>query len=294
MKMKVLVLGSTGLLGNTLTKVLSLYNHKVVRHGTKTEFEANFTDQIAIRRMLDQIQPDAIINLIGLTDVELCERCPNEAYLVNVKTVENIVAWLRSQATSVRLVHISTDQVYDGLGPHKESEVSLKNYYGFSKFTAEMVALQIPSIVLRTNFFGFGGHARRKSLTDWLYQNLSDRKSIKVFNDVTFNPLSMNTLSEIVQRLIKVDSSGIFNLGSHEGVSKAEFAYLFADKVGLPKECMESVSVEEVDFLKTYRPKDMRMDCEKFEKQFKIRLPSLSHEIKQTAQEYKSRGSGNE
>jgi len=247
---------------------------------------ADLSDPRAANELLGKIQPDVIINLVGLTDVDLCEVQPNQAYLQNVRSVENITNWIKQEKISCHLVHISTDQVYDGANTHTEELVTLTNCYAFSKYAGEMAAASVPSTILRTNFFGRSHCAKRLSLTDWLFRSLSNKDSIQVFDDVLFSPLAMSTLSEMIELSIRNKPIGVFNLGSHDGMSKADFAFAFADELNLSTREMKRATTDQVAFIKTYRPKDMRMNSVKFENALGVKLPTLRDEIKRVAKEY--------
>jgi len=285
---KVLLLGSSGLLGSTLAPFLYSKGHEVKTHsrGDVSQYTADLHDSKEVNKLLREVNPEIIINLVGLTDVDRCEVQPNQAYLTNVRTVENIVDWIKQEQSTCHLTHISTDQVYDGKGPHGEGQVTLANYYAFSKYAGELAAASVPSTILRTNFFGRSYCAKRVSLTDWLFRSLSKGVSIQVFDDVLFSPLSMATLSAMVELVMHKRPVGVFNLGSHAGMSKADFAFAFAEELNLSASSMTRTSTDQVAFLKTYRPKDMRMDCAKFRKALGVELPFLRNEIKQVAKEY--------
>jgi dTDP-4-dehydrorhamnose reductase len=284
----VLVTGATGLLGSSLVPLLKVHGCKVITHARSGDADCladlSVTDEVF--KLLDKTRPEIIINLAGLTDVDRCEALPSQAYSANVHTVGNIVNWIRKKNTPCHLVHISTDQVYDGVGPHTEDTVSLTNYYAFSKYAGELAAASVPSTILRTNFFGRSHCAKRTSLTDWLFRSLSNSDSIQVFDDVLFSPLAMDTLSNMIELTIREKPVGVFNLGSHAGMSKANFAFAFAEELNLSAGVMTRTSTDQVTFLKTYRPKDMRMDCSKFENTLAIKLPFLRNEIKRVAKEY--------
>lgn len=286
--MKILLLGSSGLLGSVLAPFLGLRGHEIKTHGrgAGAQYQADLNDPRDAYELLGKIEPETIVNLVGLTDVDRCETQPNQAYLANVRTVENISGWIKQNKTPCHLVHISTDQVYDGINPHTEEHVTLTNYYAFSKYAGELAAMRVPSTVLRTNFFGRSYCAKRASLTDWLFQALSNSDPIQVFDDVLFNPLSMITLSEMIELIMQKKPIGVFNLGSHEGMSKADFAFAFAEELNLSASTMARTSTDQVTFLKTYRPKDMRMECLKFESTLGVTLPLLRNEIKRAAKEY--------
>jgi dTDP-4-dehydrorhamnose reductase len=80
---------------------------------------------------------------------------------------------------------------------------------------------------------------------------------------------------------------GVFNLGAYDGMSKADFAFAFAQGLDLSTVCMERTTTDRVDFLTTYRPKDMRMDSTSFETAFDMRLPLLAQELQLTCEEYR-------
>jgi dTDP-4-dehydrorhamnose reductase len=287
--MKILLLGSSGLLGNTLSPFLVSHGFDVETHGRNegAKFQADLSSPIEAARLLNEVLPDIIINLIGLTDVDRCETQPNQAYLVNVRTVENIVNWISEEKTTCHLVHISTDQVYDGVDQHSEESVTLTNYYAFSKYAGELAAMRVSSTILRTNFFGRSHCANRVSITDWIFHSLTNDESIQVFDDVLFSPLSMSTLSEMIKLIVQNKPIGVFNLGSNNGMSKAEFAFSFAGELGLSTVEMKHASTNQVTFLRTYRPKDMRMSSVKFENALGIKLPNLIDEIRRVAKEYR-------
>jgi dTDP-4-dehydrorhamnose reductase len=80
--------------------------------------------------------------------------------------------------------------------------------------------------------------------------------------------------------------TGTYNLGSRQGLSKADFAFEFAKALGLDTKSMTRAKVSEVEFVKTYRPKDMRLDVNKFEQTLDVILPTLQQEVLKVSKEY--------
>lgn len=285
---KILVLGASGLLGSTLVPFLQSRKRNVIVHtrGGDEKARADLTDEPQMNVLLNGICPDIIVNLIALTDVDRCETHPNESYLVNVKVVENIAKWALQSKLGSHLVQISTDHFYDGAGLKSEEQVTLLNYYAFSKYAGELAVARMPATILRTNFFGRSRCAGRTSFTDWIYDSLTNDKTIQVFDDVYFNPLSLGTLAEVIELAIVKRLRGIFNVGSRNGMSKADFAFSFAAELGLSVRSMMRTTTDKVSYLKTIRPKDMRMECSKFENKGGFKLPDLKDEIKLAAGGY--------
>ena len=151
-------------------------------------FRLNTQERISI---LEKYQPEIVLNTIGLTDVDFCESNPHEAYLSNVKTLKDIVSWIKKNNKS-HLIHISTDHLYDSSPINFEDKVILKNYYAFSKYFGEHIAATVRSTVIRTNFFGKSQN-NKESFTDWIYNSVKVNKKIKIFRDVFFSPLSIST-----------------------------------------------------------------------------------------------------
>lgn len=285
--MRVMVLGSSGLLGSSLIPYLQLCGHEVLAstRTSKADKRIDLTDVTQVNALLNKLMPEVIVNLAALTNVDECERHPQFAYMGNVQIVENIVKWIRSNNHLCYLVQISTDQLYDGLGPHKESEITLSNYYGFSKYAGELAAMTVASTILRTNFFGPSCCSTRKSLSDWLVQSFKQKNPITVFDDICFSPLSLRRLVELIALVITSRQQGIFNLGSREGMSKSDFAFMLADVMGLPTKYMNRGTSEKTH-MTAYRPKDMRMDSSHFEDVHGIQLPTLKVEIQSMKDSY--------
>jgi dTDP-4-dehydrorhamnose reductase len=286
--LKVLLLGSSGLLGSSLLPYLVSQGYAISTNSRVKgcNYQADLSMQNEANELLEKVKPLVIVNLIGLTDVDYCETHPNQAYITNVRILENIVGWIRQAKTPCHLVHVSTDQVYDGIGPHSEMDVTLTNYYAYSKYAGELAAHMLPSTILRTNFFGRSRCATRTSLTDWLFRSLSDNVSIQVFEDVVFSPLSMSTLVKMIELSILMKPVGVFNVGSQDGLSKADFSFAFAEELNLSISTMKRIRSDQVRILKTYRPKDMRMNSVNFENTLSVKLPKLADEIKLVAKEY--------
>ena len=275
--MRILVTGSTGMLGLTLVHYLKLKGYNVICHGHKHKSDINFdlTNLNDTRRNINYIHPDVIINLVALTDVEECEKNLNKAKILNCDTVKNIVL---SSTKSIYLIHISTDHVYDNIGESSEDEINLKNNYSLTKFSGELHALKMSSTIFRCNFFGHSNHFKKKSFSDWIINNINTNSSINVFNNVMISPLLIDTLCKYIELAMNNKITGIYNVGSHGGMSKANIAKFICKKIDNSFNKIISCRVEDSKLI-AYRPKDMRMKCNKFQLAFGVKLPNLKSEI---------------
>lgn len=277
---RILVTGASGLLGSTLAPTLARAGHRVVTHALRRSADATFdlTDEARTLSELDRMRPEVILNLVALTSVEACESDPVLARRMNVLTVENLARWT-SRNPGTLLVQVSTDMVYDGAGEQPEEAVRLTNQYAITKHAGEEAALAADATVLRTNFFGPSRVDGRPSLSDWILGRLRSGQPTPLFRDIQFSPLSLDTLGEMMLRVVAARIPGTYNLGSHGGMSKSAFGLALAAAHGLPTTHAE---VTDSRFA-VHRPKDMRMDVTRFERSFGVRLPTLLDEIRRLA-----------
>lgn len=286
--MRILLLGATGMLGASLAPALQAAGHELLRHGclSHAEMQADLTDSAAVDQLFRRAGCEVAINLVGMTDVDGCEARPVDAWRLNVGVAEHVAS--ACIAHRAHLVHVSTDHVYEGAGPHPETRALPGNCYSQTKYAGELAALRAGGTILRTNFFGRSGHPVRRTLTDWLFDALREGRRIDVFDDVLFSPLCMTTLGRIVEVLVSLRPAGVFNVGSRRGMSKADFAFTFAGALALPTRGMRRVGVESATALKARRPRDMRMDTASLETILGEAMPMLADEICLAAEDYRA------
>jgi dTDP-4-dehydrorhamnose reductase len=283
---KVLLVGSNGLLGASLVKVLKSHYElvTVTRTSPNSDYNIDMTSKLKSSKLLADVNPDMIVNLAALTNVDTCEANVNLAYRVNTNIAENIAAYSNC-TTDVFVVHISTDHIYDQKDS-SEDDVVICNNYAMTKYCAEKSFKSNNAVVLRTNFFGKSLSVNSEGLCNSIYNQAISGQELKFFKDVFFSPLSITTLCDVILTCLQKKISGIYNVGSKEGMSKEEFLKMFLISSGIDNLKYKSISVEEI-FFKTPRPKDMRMNVSLFEKVYGYHLPSLTNEIERVASEFK-------
>lgn len=275
------------MLGSSLAPFLRSLGHTVIRQSRSDGYDIklNPLDHLAWESCLKQLQPDSVVNLAAATNVDQCEENPRWAFDANIGPLLAL-----QRATSLigiypHIIHISTDQLYDGTGPHSEDNVSPSNVYALSKYAAELVIMGYPATIFRTNFFGLSHAQGRCSFSDWIIESIKANRQIVLFDDVLFSAVHMETLCVFINMAIATKQLGTFNVGSSDGISKAQFALQLASRLGLDTSSISVGSVKQLD-LKAYRPLDMRMNITSLQQKFAVSPPTITDEISKAANEY--------
>ena len=276
MKTRLLILGGTGLLGSFFKKFISTDKRLDVFSFKRRELDLNKKNDFKLK--LKEIKPDVIVNFSGLTNVDQCESNPLLARKLNSLNLINIIKNLNNKHF---FIHLSTDQVYPGIkGLYFEENTGPVNVYGNSKLEGEINCRRNHNIlILRTNIFG-NSVIKKKSLSDFFKNALTHNLKIKIFSDIFFSPISFITFSEILTRIIlKKRYRGVYNLGSKNGMSKAQFATEIARVMGYSTKNFSSINSDSI-LSRAKRPKDVRMSVSKFCDKFNETLPDLDQEIR--------------
>jgi dTDP-4-dehydrorhamnose reductase len=251
----VLITGANGLLGQKLCRHFSS-SHKTVAVDLHPEGRVSLpnlsyqsldlTDGKALESHVRFYEPALIINAASYTDVDGCEIHQTEAWAVNVGAVKNLVK--ACQAADIRLVHLSTDYIFDGeKGPYSEDDPpNPVNFYGKTKLESENVIKQsgIHSLIVRTNvLYGFGERVKKNFLI-WLLEKLSAGEKIKIVADQFNNPTLADNLSECILEMVERDLSGVFHVGGAEYLSRYDFALKVADKFGFQNAHISPIKTE--------------------------------------------------
>ncbi len=194
---------------------------------------ADLTQPGQIERVLEASQPDLIINCAAQAEVDRCERYPEEAYQVNTWMPEMLAR--AAVRNGVRLMHISTDAVFDGLrGDYTEEDAPTpNNTYARTKLEAERrVSDAHPeALIARMNFYGWSWHGQR-SLAEYFFNHLAAGAPVPGFTDLVFCPLLVNDLVEILLQMLDSHLTGIYHVVSPEALSKYSFGRMVARHFG--------------------------------------------------------------
>ena len=265
--MKILVTGGNGQLGCEINQLSSNYNYDWLF--TDTDI-FDISDLMNINVFLDKCNPDVIINCAAYTAVDNAEVDFEKANTINHKAVELIAQW--SNNNNCKLIHISTDYVYDGtsLTPVKENmQAKPVNNYGKTKLFGDIACLKNnpSSIIIRTCWL-YSSFC--KNFVTNMINLMKSKSELKVINDQVGSPTYAGDLAKTILDLITHKNwiPGIYHYTSLGKVSWFDFANDIKTIYGFTT-TIDSVSSQEY-FIKTKRPKYSLLDNSKIKNTFDI------------------------
>jgi dTDP-4-dehydrorhamnose reductase len=239
---RVLITGSNGLLGQKVVEILSRSNnynllltsrqeHSVFQDELLTYRRLDASDRPEVRKVLDEFEPEVIINTAAMTNVDQCETDREAAWRANVVSVENLVN--SAKLVGSHLIHISTDYVFDGQnGPYIELDrPNPVSYYGRTKLASENIIRTsgIPSTIIRTMILYGSGYNVKVNFALWVLKNLIDGKPIRVVDDQIGNPTLADDLAFAIIKVMELERSGLYHISGSDLVSRYDFALTLAE-----------------------------------------------------------------
>jgi dTDP-4-dehydrorhamnose reductase len=220
-----------------------------------------------------------------LTNIDQIEINSSEAYQVNGIGAKNVS--VISNREKIKLIHISTDSVFDGKkGMYDENDSPFPiNEYAKSKKMGEDYVKEICDryVIIRTNFYGY--NKQGNNLFNWVLTNLKNNKPITGFYDVFFNPLEVENLSMIIIELILSGFDGVIHLSSDDVMSKYQYALKIAEILDLDKSLLIKGSILNSNLL-AKRPLNTTLSNVKAKKILKTPLISLDDWLRHKSAEF--------
>ncbi len=226
-KMKVLVTGSAGQLGQDLVLLLQAQGHEVL--GCDRQ-EMDITDLDQCVEIIGGFAPDAVIHCAAHTAVDVAETDIDAAYLINATGSRNVA--LAAEKAGAKLVYISTDYVFDGMGTqpyHEYDNTDPQSIYGKSKRAGEVLVQSLSSkfFIVRTSWvYGKYGNNFVKTML-----KLGQEKPLlQVVDDQKGSPTYTVDLANFLLELIQTEKYGIYHASNTEFCTWYEFTQaIFAE-----------------------------------------------------------------
>lgn len=264
---RILVTGASGLLGLNfcLTQaehfdITGVVNTHLLREVPFRQAQADLTDLTQVTELLDREQPDVVLHCAALANLDQCEHHPKLAKILNTDLPAEFARQTRKRG--MRLVHISTDAIFDGThAPYTENDIPTgKGVYAETKRDGELKVLAInpAALVARVNFFGWSLSGTR-SLAEFFYNNLSAGKSVMGFTDVIFCPLYVNDLGDLLVEAVERHLDGVYHFTGADCLTKDAFGRKVAAQFGLDEGLIRATTWQEAG-LKAARSPDLSLN----------------------------------
>jgi dTDP-4-dehydrorhamnose reductase len=238
---------------------------------TFTVLQADLLEPGAVDRVLDQAQPDWVIHCAALANLEACEQNPDLARELNTELPRVLASQCRKGGA--RLLHVSTDAVFDGHrgGYTEEDAPNPVNLYARTKLEGEKAVLETEpgAIVARVNLFGWSLSGER-SLAEFFFNNLKAGNRVMGFTDIKFCPVLANELAHVFLSMLEKELRGIYHVVSPECLSKYEFGVAIARKFDLDPGLIAPTSVRDAGLGATRSP------------QLTLKIDKLIHDLDAT------------
>lgn len=226
MNNRIVIFGSGGQLGLELKREFSERGYEARGYDRA---DVDIADRTRVEAAIGEFDPSVIVNAAAYNQVDVAESEPQAALLVNALAVRNLA--LAARQVDGRLVHFSTDYVFDGRAGRAYVETDAPHplgAYAVSKLAGELYAqayIERPLIIRTSGVFGpAGAHTNRGNFVELMLRLAASSNPIRVVEDHVASPTYAPALAARTVELVARGESGVFHIGGGTPVSWYDFA----------------------------------------------------------------------
>lgn len=286
--MRIILTGSNGFLGQTLTdKLVQRPDVTLLATSKRRNRNPNLEDGAfapcdlesfeAFDELAKKFKPTHVIHTAAISSVEACEKNPETCELTNVLFVKKLAEFCK--AHQVHLTFLSTDFVFDGKdGPYAETDLPNPcNAYGASKWRAEQAidTVGCQAAILRTILvYGVSKDPGRTNLVLWVHNKLSNNEVISAVQDQWRMPTWVENLADACLLAASKNARGTYHISSDTMYSIVEVARLVADCWSLDKSLIQPIAAKDIGQAEN-RPRKTGFIIDKARKELEFSPTSL-------------------
>lgn len=265
MKKKLFILGIGGLTGSKLTQkgtddfeIYGSYNLRNPKFSFIESIQLDISDTTKLKQIISEIRPEILVNACAINNVDYCETHHEETKKINIDVVEQLSEL--SSSLGIKLVHLSSDSVFDGTKTLAYTEDDIPNpinYYGNSKMLGEKFTLKNSNnLVVRTTvLYGWlikplinipSSSMKSENFVQWFVNKLKSNEKIKIITDEISSPIIADDFAKSILYLIKNDYSGIFHSAPKIQITRYDFCVKLANYLGLDDKLIEPTTNKEL------------------------------------------------
>jgi S-adenosylmethionine synthetase len=234
-----LLLGATGFLGGAVRRRLGEVGYRVVAVGFRQApsggMRVDLREPDEVRALLEQVRPEAVIQLAAYRDPDFCEAHPCESARLNVDSVRGLCAGL---PPSVPLLFASSDYVFDGNSPpyREESRTCPVNEYGRQKVRAELLVLARPGgVVVRFPVLVGGGPGLAEAgFVGQMAEAVLSARPQALDDVLVRHPTWIEDVAEVLAVLLRTGASGVIHASGSDGGTRFRLTRMVAEILGKP------------------------------------------------------------
>jgi len=275
--MKILVTGANGQLGSEIKDLSSSYSTDSFVFLDREEMPLD--DLTKVREVLERLSPNLIVSAGAYTAVDKAESEADLVDIINHQAVAVMARW--ASENDRKLIHISTDYVFQGNSSHplKEDEPTDPiNAYGLSKQRAEeaIVSSGADAVIIRTAwvYSTYGAN-----FVKTMIRLMTEREEISVISDQIGSPTYARDLAEAILNIAQNDkwSKGIYHFSNEGKTSWYDFAVAIREMQGL--DCKINPIITELYPTPAKRPKYSLLDKTKIKETFAVNVPEWKQSL---------------
>lgn len=247
--MRILLTGTNGMLGSTLSKELSCSNYTTLATG-KNEYRISadylhqkfryqsmdICNEEEVLHTVNSFRPNVIIHAAAMTQVDDCEANKMMSFITNVEATRYLIH--AANEVCARFCYISTDFVFSGEeGPYAENDATNPvNYYGKTKELAEQHVMEsnLDWTIIRTVLlYGKAEHINRTNFIYWVKNNLEKARHIHVVADQIRTPTYIPDVTTAILNSIVFGAQGIYHVSGKDLLTPYQMAVGVAKKLGI-------------------------------------------------------------
>ena len=209
-----------------------------------------------LKKFLNEISPDIIINCTALNNVDYCENHPDESKKINSNFLKDLSEI--SNTKNIKLIHLSTDSVFDGTkkAPYLETDVTNPiNVYGKTKLVGEKFVLVYPkNLVVRASIL-YGllpknidsldtSSKKPMNFAQWLITKLGRHEAVNIITDELSTPIIADDFANSILHLISKDQTGIFHSAPNVQISRYDFSIQLANYLKLDTDLILPTTIQ--------------------------------------------------
>ncbi|UCE95402.1 MAG: dTDP-4-dehydrorhamnose reductase [Candidatus Bathyarchaeota archaeon] len=282
---KILITGTSGLLGNKITLEAKrrhiVYPTHATHPSSSRSLKMDITNENEVKQVFYKIKPEVVIHTAAETNVDKCSKDKKHAFAVNSEGTKNLAKVCNQ--IDARIVYISTDYVFDGeKGLYKEEDnTNPLNFYGFTKLMGEKHILEICKryLILRTSVL-YGFYHEKPNFAMWVITALKDKKPFHVVEDHYNSPTLASNLAEVTLEMVDKELDGLYHAAGSERISRYSFALRIAETFEFNTDLIKPVKMHELKAWVAKRPKDSSLCVNKVKKQIDTTLLHVSQGLK--------------